>query len=677
VSLLSPLTALVVAGVAVPALLLLYFLKLRRKEVWIGSTMLWSKVVEDLQANTPFQRLRASWLLFLQLFLLLALLLALARPIFGLKPGEGGQRVILLVDVSASMGAGEAKADGEEANTQAVTRLERAKAAANEMLDRLRSSGDEVQVMVVAFATRARIAQTFTSDLRFARAAIESLEVLEEPGLLGPALRLAETYAGPDQSGNEEVPVRMVLLSDGRFGDDQTPSYAGGEVEFVSVTTGSDGAGGPDAGESADVEDNVGITFLAARRDIVDVSQVDVLCGLASTAADLKTVRVEFAVDGNVLESQAVSLEAREAGQPAEGLARLRFVNLAGGVLRVTIARGDALATDNTVGLLLSPPRKATLLVVYPSGESAADEYLMSVVNELPLYEVETWPADRFETLLKSGEVLQSSDGHAFSAIIFDRVSPSAVPDAPTLSLGARPPVPGLSLTPADVANPSRRILSWNRQNPIMASVGLDTIAVADERRLSLPDDDSEALAIAEGGPIIGVVEPRRGGRHIIVSFDLRQSNWPLHVSFAIFMQNAVDYLTQRGSADAGQMIQTGQTMTLRASPGATTVKLTGPDERTMPVREDGSVTIGPLDRVGAYQAEGLPAENVPIIANLLSEVESNLLPVESVQIGHEAAAAQTVDRSTPRELWPWLVALALGVLGVEWVVYLLRARWR
>lgn len=671
-SLLNPFSALILAGVVVPALLLLYFLKLRRKEVWIGSTMLWSKVVEDLQANTPFQRLRASWLLFLQLFLLLALLLALARPIFGLKQGEGGQRLILLIDVSASMGAEEAKTDGEDAKTQAVTRLARAKAAADEMLDRLRRGGDEVQVMVVAFATRARIAQTFTSDLRFARAAIDSLTVLEEPGLLGPALRLAETYAGPDQAGNGEAPVRTVLLSDGRFGDDQTPSYAGGEVEFVSVSQRGDGASGGAAGL-----DNVGITFLAARRDIVDVSQVDVLCGLASTAADLKTVRVEFAIDGNVLESQAVSLEAREAGQPSEGLARLRFVNLAGGVLRVTIVRGDALATDNTVGLLLSPPRKATLLVVYPSGESAADEYLMSVVNELPLYEVETWPADRFETLLKSGEALQSNDGQAFSAIIFDRVSPSAVPDAPTLSFGARPPVPGLSLTPSDVPNPSRRILSWSRQNPIMASVGLDTIAVADERRLSLPDNDSEALAIAEGGPIIGVVEPRRGRRHIVVSFDLRQSNWPLHVSFAIFMQNAVDYLTQRGSADAGQMIQTGQTMTLRASPGATSVTLTGPDERTMPVREDGSVTIGPLDRVGVYEAEGLPAENVPIIANLLSEVESNLLPVESVQIGHEAAAAQTVDRSTPRELWPWLVALALGVLGVEWVVYLLRARWR
>ncbi len=686
-SLLNPFAALILAGVVVPALLLLYFLKLRRKETWIGSTLLWAKAVEDLQANTPFQRLRASWLLFLQLLLLVLLLAALARPIFGLGDAGGGRRLIMLVDVSASMGArgarqaggggGEASAGGRSSPEAALTRLGRAKASAIEMLDRLRRSGDEPQVMVVAFATRARIAQTFTSDLRVARAAIDALEVLEEPGLLGPALRLAETYAGPEAAGENGQPVQTVLLSDGRFGDDQTPTYSGGAVEYLSMAQAAEGAGDSRLEEGAGDASNVGFTFLSARRDDVDPSQVDVLCGLLSTAVGLKTVPVEFRMDDVVVDSQVVSLEPRGAGQPGEGLARLRLTNLNGGVVRVMITQRDALAADNTVGLLLEPPKQARLLVVYPAGDAGPDEYLMNVVNELPLYDVETWSGDRFEAALKSGGPLRSEDGEALSVVIFDRVSPSAVPDAPTLSFGARPPVAGLSLTPAGVENPSRRILSWSRQNPIMASVGLDTIAVADTRRLSLPDDGSEALAIAEGGPIIGVVEPRRGRRHIIVSFDLRQSNWPLHVSFAIFMQNAVDDLTARSSAEAGLMIRTGETMTLPAAPGAAKVELSGPESRTIEVRGDGTVTIGPLDRVGVYQAQGLPAESSPIIANLLSETESNLLPVEEVQIGHEKAAAQTLDRSVPRELWPWLVALAMGVLGVEWVVYLLRARTR
>ncbi len=669
-SLLNPIPALLLAGLVIPALLLLYFLKLRRKEEWIGSTLLWRRAAEDLQANTPFQRLRASWLLFLQLLLLALLLAALARPIFGRRDASSAPRLIVLIDVSASMGAAPPRgpAAEETAASTPLSRLGRAQRTALNMLDRLSRRGEGAQVMVIAFASRARLALPFTTDLRLARSAIESLEVLEEPGLLGPALRLAETYAGPEESDAGAAPARTILLSDGRFADDRTPAYGGGSVEFLSA------AAGPD---EPDDSANVGITFFAARRDMHDPQQVDVLCGVLSTDGALQSIAVEARLDDVPLEAQVITLEAPSAGAPAEGLARFRIHSPAGGVLRCVIPRGDALAADNAAGLVLAPPAPAAILVVHPDDEPEPDAYLMSVVSELPLYLVESWPAARFEAATAAGATLATAGGDAFRLIIFDRVSPARTPALPTLSFGARPPLEGLSLMPSEVEQPGRRVLSWSRQHPVMASVGLDSIAIADRRRISLPGQGGEALALAEGGPIIALVEPRGGARHVLVSFDLRQSNWPLHVSFAIFIQNAVDHLTSRGAADAGWMIRTGEAVNLRAARGASAVELTGPVSRSMEVRGDGSVTLGPLGRVGVYSATGLPPEHTPVIANLLSEIESDLRSVEEVQIGQEAAPAQTLDRSTPRELWPWLVAAALALLGVEWVVYLLRARTR
>ncbi|MEE8153365.1 MAG: BatA domain-containing protein, partial [Phycisphaerales bacterium] len=78
---LSPWSAMAAAGVVVPLLLLLYFLKLRRQLLRIPTTLLWRESTQDLQVNVPFQRLRPSLLLFLQLLLLATLLAALAQPV--------------------------------------------------------------------------------------------------------------------------------------------------------------------------------------------------------------------------------------------------------------------------------------------------------------------------------------------------------------------------------------------------------------------------------------------------------------------------------------------------------------------------------------------------------------------------------------------------------------------
>ena len=56
----------------VPVVIAMYLLKLRRDEAVVPSTLLWQRLVADVEANAPWQKLRRSLLLLLQLLLVAA-----------------------------------------------------------------------------------------------------------------------------------------------------------------------------------------------------------------------------------------------------------------------------------------------------------------------------------------------------------------------------------------------------------------------------------------------------------------------------------------------------------------------------------------------------------------------------------------------------------------------------
>src|SRR3954470_5828336 len=89
----------------IPAVVAMYLLKLRRDETIVPSTMLWSRLMADVEANAPWQNLRRSLLLLLQLLLVAILAVLAARPFLERPAGlarDGG----VVLDTAARMGGG-------------------------------------------------------------------------------------------------------------------------------------------------------------------------------------------------------------------------------------------------------------------------------------------------------------------------------------------------------------------------------------------------------------------------------------------------------------------------------------------------------------------------------------------------------------------------------------------
>ena len=128
-SILSPL-ALLGAAIIGPLIVAIYLLKLRREERAVSSTFLWRRVIRDVEANAPWQRLRRNLLLLIQLLLMLLLVVALARP-FITTQGISSANLIMVIDRSASMGA----------TDESPNRLGAAKRRALQLIDQLPDGG--------------------------------------------------------------------------------------------------------------------------------------------------------------------------------------------------------------------------------------------------------------------------------------------------------------------------------------------------------------------------------------------------------------------------------------------------------------------------------------------------------------------------------------------------------
>ena len=215
-----------------------------------------------------------------------------------------------------------------------------------------------------------------------------------------------------------------------------------------------------------------------------------------------------------------------------------------------------------------------------------------------------------------------------------------------------------------------------SRTHPVMRFADLEGLHLRKALRTQT-QPWGQALAEADSGPLIGVGE-HNGLRVISVAFDLSDSDWPLRVSFPIFLTNCVRWLTAAGGLGSSQEeTPTGGVASLTLPPGGPSVTIERPDASKTALAAPatgGLVLVDDTKQAGLYHAHLSSGQVYPFAVNLDSRDESALAAQNPPVLNHPGVRAVTapvpLSRRAKDDLWPTLAAVALGLLLLEWFVF-------
>jgi Ca-activated chloride channel family protein len=608
--------AFVLSALAIP-IIIFYLLKLRRREVTVSSTLLWQMVLRDRQANAPWQRLRRNLLLLLQLLILAALILALARPALSVPAIASGASVIIL-DASASMNATDVS----------PSRFEAARRAAQDAVAAL--PADAPVTLIVAGQQPQVIASAETDRNEISRA-LSAAQPTNGPANWEAAQALAAGALSPqiDQS-------TTIIISDGGLPQNLPPLP--GEVRYIPIGQASD---------------NVSVSALSLRPT---KNGAELFAGVTNYGDVDRSVILSVYRGEALLNSQLLDLKTGATQQvilndlprePAIYQAKLSRPDQAAQPL-------DAFSLDDAAFAVNNPAGARRVLVV-----SHGNVFLEQLLAAMP-------DLQAFRAIPQKDGTLQMPTDQ-FDLYIFDGLVPKDLPFKPTLLINP-PQNPVLRVSGIFSNTANTRVID----SPVTRNVDWSNVHVRAAKFID-PPQWARALVESDGGPlvIIGDTGVRRVGA---ITFDLHDSDLPLQITFPILLVNLIDYLAPGRSFDVPDGVAPGTSVTIRPDPSVDTVAIASPSNQIFTARPaGGEIIFKDTQELGAYGVTLISGDQQSVdyfAVNLFDPAESNIRPANSIRIGQSQITSTHADETGWQEWWPWLAALALVILLIEWWVY-------
>jgi hypothetical protein len=595
----------------IPVVIVFYLLKRKRVVKLVSSTLLWQKFLAETQASAPFQKLRKNWLLILQIILLTLVVLALTRPYFS-ATAKPAQRRVVILDASASM----------QATDESPSRFEKARAEALKWVDSLKDT-DEMVIVLAGATTEVKLSAT--SEKAALRRALQSCTCSDGPTRLIPALKMAESLVRDlDPRTGPEIHL---------FSDGAVPELNEFENKALPLVYHRVGKG----------ENNLGIIALDVRANPEDARQRAVYSSVANFSTDTVQTDLELLFDDRMLETRPLTIPAGQTS-PQVFLAK----QSRDGVFTVRLTTKDDLAVDNQASIVSLMPKPVKVLLV-SRGNRLLEKALRAVAN------VE----------LASATVLTDTAA-VFDFVVLDDVTPTVWPKGNVLAIH----VVNTNWLEGVKRVEAPAIVDWRSAHPLLRYTSFDNVQVVQSLTARTP---TWAVSLVETPQAPLIVAGELGRQRIIwIGFDVLESNWPLRVSFPIFIANAVEWLDPSSARNSQLLVKAGDPFRLALLEPASSAQVTLPDGATKSLKLDptaNELVFGDTSRQGVYRLR-LGTNDTVFCVNLLDAAESNIKPRDELQLGKYTKVSATTKQRANMELWRTIASVGLLVLLAEWWYY-------
>jgi hypothetical protein len=518
---------------------------------------------------------------------------------------------VLVLDVSASMQAIEENGSRfEEARRRAAARL-------GEL-----GSADES--MLITAGAEPEIAARWTTDHAHLRAALEAMEPRDVPGDLGSALELALGLA------RAQPGTRVAVFTDEPPEASRLPPDERARLDYGQIGRTDENLA--IAGVTVSVPPFHGIAEVAATVDVRNFGRTTREAVLEARVGGVPWARRALRVGPRATEHVLL------AAPPASG------------VLEVSIATGDALAVDDRAAAWIAPGAPLDLLVVSDSRELAAA--FGEITAALAGSRVEVMTRERYADAPPAGR----------RVALFDGVVPDGVPLAIN-ALYVAPPA-GNDVCPSGGRRDHAVVVDWEAEHPALQGLdALQAIGVAGASQLTGSDwGESIVLAASEHAAFPMLIAGERHGRRTAclgaeLGGPLASSD---RVPLLLLTLASLRWLAEPFGPSA-LLVETGRPHLAGAGP-------------TAPIRGDGLTIAGDPPAMVAVRAGifavGPPDGERMVLANLFDDAESDIGRSGSTTWPATVTDAPTTTVPAGRPLARWLLAVALALLAIEWLVW-------